>query len=750
MRVIIVSGIYPPDIGGPATHSADLTTALEQRGHGVRVVTLSDERNRNQPGSSVVTFPRSWPWPLRLLAVTKWLISERRSFDVVYATGLHPAAVAGARLARRPCVVKVVGDPAWERAVRRGLTHEDFESFQQPGSSSISITAMRRLRDWSVAASDAVIVPSAYLGDVVSRWVPEASIGVIHNGVLAPARLPAQSGAADQLRLVYVGRLVAHKRVDVLVRAVAAVDGVRLDIVGEGPEDERILTLIQDLDVSKRVHALGVLPHDQVLPRLAGADALVLASEYEGLPHAVLEALAAGVPVIAPPVGGVEEVVVHESNGLLVRQSTVEGFISSIRRYKDDGVLRDSLQEHARAESHRWSFDRTVDRIESLFHELLDERPRAVLVGKVHLDQTLSDDVVRKFDLLSHALSVTFVGTGGGPRRDTVSGVKVIRCPELKPPFLGGVLFYLTAPLVALLAARSHNAAVVCQSPFEGFGVVALSRCLPPSRRPRIVIEAHGDWRTAARLYGSAARKAVAPVTDVVARWTVRRADRVRVVAKYLETLVRETGYAGQIDRFVTYSDFSLFSEAQPRVLPKVPTLCFIGAFEPYKAVDVLVDAWRQVSGILPEARLMLAGDGPLREEIAGRVRDLGLETTVEFTGALSRPQVRDLLDKSWGLVLPSRSEGLPRVIFEAMLRSRAVVAAKVGDIPEVVQDGHNGYLVDPDDFVGLADSIVTFLSDQERTMKMGAEGRRQVLSRDLMSEYRAGVNRLAVWLRNP
>jgi glycosyltransferase involved in cell wall biosynthesis len=129
MRVVIVTGIFPPDIGGPATHAGDLQDELAGRGHTAIVVSLTDSPHVDER-ADLVRYPRRWPWPLRLVAVTWWLVRHRRTYDVVYATGLHPAATAGARLARRPVVAKVVGDPAWERARRLGLLTTAFDEFQ--------------------------------------------------------------------------------------------------------------------------------------------------------------------------------------------------------------------------------------------------------------------------------------------------------------------------------------------------------------------------------------------------------------------------------------------------------------------------------------------------------------------------------------------------------------------------------------------------------------------------------------------
>ncbi|MGH2652384.1 MAG: glycosyltransferase, partial [Actinomycetota bacterium] len=108
LRLVLVTGIYPPDIGGPATHAGDLVHEFRQRDHRVVVVSHCDGlRERREPGS--IRFPRRWPWPRRHAAVVSWLFRNRNRYDVVYAIGLHPSAVAGALMARRPVVVKVAG-----------------------------------------------------------------------------------------------------------------------------------------------------------------------------------------------------------------------------------------------------------------------------------------------------------------------------------------------------------------------------------------------------------------------------------------------------------------------------------------------------------------------------------------------------------------------------------------------------------------------------------------------------------------
>ena len=119
MRVVVVSGIWPPDVGGPASHAPALAAALIEAGHEVEVVTTADSAPATGP------YPVRWvgrgrPAPLRHLAVVRHVVGAARRADRVYATTMIRRAALGAALARRPLVVKLVADEAYERERRSG------------------------------------------------------------------------------------------------------------------------------------------------------------------------------------------------------------------------------------------------------------------------------------------------------------------------------------------------------------------------------------------------------------------------------------------------------------------------------------------------------------------------------------------------------------------------------------------------------------------------------------------------------
>lgn len=364
--VLIVTGIYPPDVGGPATHVHDLVPALRDRGWRTSVYTLTDgDRPVHEPGLTRV--PRSWPWPVRYAHGVDFVRRHAARADVVYGAGMHPVALAGGRLARRPVVLRIVGDVAWERASRQGLTAHDFEAFQTAGGTP-RVQAMKALRARTAAAADAVVVPTPYLADVVTGWASGARPVVVPNGVTLPEPGPAPDLPDADLRVLYVGRLEPHKRVDRLVEAVGRLDDVALTVVGAGPAESSLHGAAAGL--GERVRFTGPRDRIGVATELAHTDVFATVAAYEGLPHTVLEALTAGVPVLASAVGGTADALTDGIDGLLLPTAGVAEITEGLRRLRDDPTLRARLAEGATATGRRWRFDTTADRIDVLLRDV--------------------------------------------------------------------------------------------------------------------------------------------------------------------------------------------------------------------------------------------------------------------------------------------------------------------------------------------------------------------------------------------
>ena len=141
-----------------------------------------------------------------------------------------------------------------------------------------------------------------------------------------------------------------------------------------------------------------------------------------------------------------------------------------------------------------------------------------------------------------------------------------------------------------------------------------------------------------------------------------------------------------------------------------VPVVICVARFDPVKGVDLLIEAWREIASTIPQAVLLLVGDGPLREALAERIRATGLDTSVRFLGY--RSDVEAVLRAADLCVVPSRSEGFSLAALEAMATGLPVVATRVGGLPEVVRDGETGVLVEPDNPPALAKAVIRLLAD--------------------------------------
>ena len=137
----------------------------------------------------------------------------------------------------------------------------------------------------------------------------------------------------------------------------------------------------------------------------------------------------------------------------------------------------------------------------------------------------------------------------------------------------------------------------------------------------------------------------------------------------------------------------------------------------------------------------MVAGDGTHAAQLRSAAGDL---SGVRFVGHVDRDALRELIDEAWFLVLPSRSEGLGRIVLEAFARNRPVLGASVGGIPELVRPGSTGDLVEPNDPAALAAAILRLLKDPGMTATMGELAGAWVREQHLEDDFERGIGRLA------
>lgn len=154
----------------------------------------------------------------------------------------------------------------------------------------------------------------------------------------------------------------------------------------------------------------------------------------------------------------------------------------------------------------------------------------------------------------------------------------------------------------------------------------------------------------------------------------------------------------------------------------------FIGRLVFYKNLEVVFRAFAMVVPSVPDAKLVVVGDGPMRSEWEKMAHDIGLEHHVLFTGRVSQQGKLRLLEQSAFLVLPSLVEGFGIVSLEAFACRKPVLASSIGALSEVVADGVDGYLIDPRSEEDWANKMLVLFEDPERAHQMGMMGREKVL----------------------
>ncbi len=363
---LLVTDIFPPDIGGPATFIEQLAHHLARDGHAVTVVCTSvrphEAADRARP-FRVHRIGRRARSPAHSLRVRAVLAAEVLRHRHILCNGLEYPTYQVCSLLRRPYVLKVVGDAAWEAARNLGLTHLSIHEFQATDPAGTAWEGLVRKRTRFVRGAAMVITPSDYLRRMVIAWRGDAAHAVtVHNGVPLGelAGRPLRRRAGGPFEVLFVGRLAGWKGVDTLLEAAAGLAGVHVTVAGDGPERAALAVLAERLGMAAAVTFTGALPRAAVQAQMAQAHVLVLASSYEGLSHTLLEASALGTPCIASDCGGNPEVIRHMENGLLVPYGDVAALRTALARLQHDEALRSRLAQAARESSRRFDFEGTV------------------------------------------------------------------------------------------------------------------------------------------------------------------------------------------------------------------------------------------------------------------------------------------------------------------------------------------------------------------------------------------------------
>ena len=311
MKTLLISGIYRPEIGGPATYIPALATEIQSQNVSVEVVTL-----KNSTASEI-----NEPWPITYINRDQFLIirffktylrirSRVKSSNFVLANGLFQETAIALLFSGKRSIAKVVGDPVWERAFNRGETSLAIEEFNKSKLKFQHKTQRLFLR-WCLNQFSQITCPSLELKNLIQDWGVNKEVVCVPNGIstIQPRR------NSNEFDLISVCRLVKWKNLDKLITA-NLLSKTKLVIVGSGPEEERLKKLARELN--SNVVFTGQLPENEVIDYLFRSKIFVLISDYEGLSFSLLQAMACGLPSIVSNIKGNLDVIADNADGIII------------------------------------------------------------------------------------------------------------------------------------------------------------------------------------------------------------------------------------------------------------------------------------------------------------------------------------------------------------------------------------------------------------------------------------------------
>jgi glycosyltransferase involved in cell wall biosynthesis len=346
MRILILNSEYPPIGGGAGNASAHIAAQLDRMGHTVTVVTSRFGALPHEEQNGHVTIyripgvrrrqDRSNPWEqvIFILSASFWAVRRISRFKphVTLAFFGVPSGAAAwliKKIYNIPYIVSLRGGDV------PGFRPYDFRVYHKVMAPFLRVI-------WRNAA--AVVANSGGLHQLATAFYSPFEILIIPNGIDLDSYKRAGRDWTFP-RLLSVGRIVHQKGFDLAMRALGGLKDLHWEwqIAGDGPQMKGLQSLAKELGIEDRVQFLGWRSREQLMRCYGQANLFLFPSRHEGMPNALLEAMASGLPVIASCISGNEELVVDGETGYLVPSEDIESLQSALKKLLSDPALREQM-----------------------------------------------------------------------------------------------------------------------------------------------------------------------------------------------------------------------------------------------------------------------------------------------------------------------------------------------------------------------------------------------------------------------
>ena len=579
---------------------------------------------------------------------------------------------------------------------------------------------------------------------LAARMIPrnQSRLAVIHCGVL-PADLPYTAAGREAAYIVGVGRLDPIKGFIHLVEACRLLKergtAFTCDIIGDGPLRDTLQQAIDAAGLQAQVRLTGALPQQEVRTRINRATLFVLPSvlladgNADGIPVALMEAMACGATAISTRVSGIPELIHHEENGLLVSPGDAAELADAMARLLGDAPLRTRLAEAARRTIVQ-DFDADIEagKLLALIRrkqhtaapaaEAAPGQPRRVMLMTDEMEVGGSQRQIVQLALGLKARGVTcavlyFINPSFLVEQLQAAGIETIRVNKqgrVDPGFVRNLRQAIRAWAPDVVHCYSFTA--------ELWGAIAC-RLLPARKRPVLISSVRGTYEWYGRNQWRMKRWVSSQSASII--------SNSREGAEYAARQMHWPMHHFHVVHngvSVTEPDAARVDLLRQHYLQNTfdTLVLFVGRLVEHKNLARLLQAFAQVVKQRPRTRLLLAGSGPLHDALAAQIGQLGLQDHALLLGEQS--EVPALMEAADLVVLPSLREGLSNVVLEAMALGRAVLSTPVGGIPQAIDNGRHGVLVEPTDTDALARALLTLIDDPALRERLGRAAQHKVL----------------------
>lgn len=376
--MIIATGIFFPDIGGPATMLLNLIDGLIEQGIDVKVITYGDcsKIETKNSGLEIISIKKN-----TLFSKIKYflkLFKLSKNTDLIYTTDTYSAGYFTyliRKLTGKKYILRFTGDSAWENARSNGWLTDYIVDFQNIKYDH-KIERLKKRRNKILFNASQIIVDSDFnkkLAEVIG--VLPTKITIINNALLKKKNNELDNNKIEKIKteigqnfpiFMTACRLTTWKGVDQVIalfpEVLKAIGRAKFVILGEGPELENLRFLAQKLNLEKEVIFLGKVSQADIENYYRAANLFILNSQYEGLSNTLLEVMHAGVPVVASNCGGNPELIANNKEGVLIEYGNQEQLLNALIKILTDNNLANEFVQNAKQKVQQFNLDKMINK----------------------------------------------------------------------------------------------------------------------------------------------------------------------------------------------------------------------------------------------------------------------------------------------------------------------------------------------------------------------------------------------------